>query len=100
MRLQLISRKRPYFSFGDWLAIFNIFINNPVYKLERDLADKFGNKYGVMFKYGRVGLYGLFKVWNIENKEIILPGFTCKSVADMIVLSGNVLFLLTVKRIM
>ena len=59
-------------------------------KYEAQFADKFDCKHGVMFPHGRSGLYSLFKVWELENAEVVCPAYTCVVVPHAIVLSGNV----------
>ena len=43
-----------------------------------------------MFSHGRVALYSLFKLWGLNNDEILCPAYTCVVVPNAIVLSGNI----------
>jgi len=88
--LKLTPRLKPYYTFSDWLAVLNIFQKNPIKNYEKEFAKKFENNYGVMFQHGRSGLYALFKIWGLENDEVICPAYTCVVVPNAIVLSGNI----------
>ncbi len=57
---------------------------------EREFADAFGCAHGVAFPYGRSALWTLLRALGLSNAEIILPAYTCSTVAHAIVLSGNV----------
>ncbi|HNF17338.1 MAG TPA: DegT/DnrJ/EryC1/StrS family aminotransferase, partial [Leptospiraceae bacterium] len=87
--MKLIPRLKPYYSFSEWLSILQ-FGRKSVQRLEKEFAEKFECRYGVMFSYGRTALYALFKVWNLQNAEIICPAYTCVVVQHSIVLSGNI----------
>lgn len=89
MRLKLIPRLKPDIGFREIFAAFNFFSSGKIAQFENEFSKKFDNKYGVMFSHGRVGLYSLFKIWNLENAEIICPAYTCVVVPHAIVLSGN-----------
>ena len=87
---KLIPRLKPYYTFSDWIAVFNILKKNPIEKYEEEFSKKFENNYGVMFQHGRTGVYALLKVWGLEEDEVICPAYTCVVVPNAIVLSGNV----------
>ena len=61
-----------------------------VEKYESSFASKFENRFAAMFSHGRTALYALFKVWGLEDDEIICPAYTCVVVQHAIVLSGNI----------
>jgi perosamine synthetase len=87
---KFIPRLKPYYTASDWMAAFNVFKRNPIKKYEDEFANKFENKYGVMFQHGRTGLYALLESWDLNNNEVICPAYTCVVVPNAIVLSGNI----------
>jgi len=89
MRIKLQSRLKPNFNYKEIIALFR-HRSRPIEEFEKKFAQKFKNKYGVMFSHGRVGLYSLFKTWGLDNDEIICPAYTCVVVPNSIVLSGNI----------
>ena len=88
--MKLLPRLKPYYTAIDWLYAFNFFKRNAVEEFEKKFAEKFKNKYGIMFQYGRTGIYALLKVWELKNVEVICPAYTCVVVPHAIVLSGNI----------
>jgi perosamine synthetase len=90
MKFRLIPRLKPDIGFAEIFAAMNFFGTGKIEKFEIEFAKKFENKFGVMFSHGRVGLYSLFKIWALENVEIICPAYTCIVVPHAIVLSGNI----------
>jgi perosamine synthetase len=90
MKFKLVPRLKPDIGFREIFAAFNFFGSGKIEKFENEFAKKFKNEYGVMFSHGRVGLYSLFKIWELENAEIICPAYTCVVVSHAIVLSGNI----------
>ena len=87
--LGLYSRLRPQWSWRELAAVFS-YKKNAVQIYEQTFAQKFGSGNGVMFSHGRSGLYSLFKVWGLENDEVICPAYTCVVVQHAIVLSENI----------
>ena len=87
--MKLLPRLKPYYTLSDWLYALNIFMKDPIGRFEREFAEKFNNRYGVMFQHGRTGIYALLKVWGLSNAEVICPAYTCVVVPNAIVLSGN-----------
>lgn len=87
--MKLIPRLKPSYNFKEIKAALTI-NRGDIEKFENKFAEKFECTYGVMFSYGRSGLYSLFKVWNLQNDEIICPAYTCVVVPHSIVLSGNI----------
>ena len=87
--LGLYSRLRPQWSINELIAAFSP-KKNAIPTYESAFAKKFGCEYGTMFSHGRSGLYSLFKVWGLENDEVICPAYTCVVVQHAIVLSGNI----------
>ena len=66
----MLPRFKPNYNWREIIAAISFWKNETV-QYEMEFANKFGCSYGVMFSYGRSGLYSLFKVWGIEDKEII-----------------------------
>jgi dTDP-4-amino-4,6-dideoxygalactose transaminase len=88
--MKLVPRIRPYYGIEELLAAFNFFKKNQRKIFEEEFARKFENKFAIFLPYGRVALYLFLKALNIKGKEIICPAFTCNTVAQAIVLSGNI----------
>ena len=87
--MRLKPRFSPNYGWAECRAAFSP-SRGMVEKYEQAFARKFGCSFGVMFSYGRVGLYALFKVWGINKAEIICPAYTCVVVPHAIVLSENI----------
>jgi perosamine synthetase len=89
--LKLVPRVKVYYGKEELLSAVNLFSKEITREdFERAFAQKFKNKFALFFPYGRVALYSFFKAMKIKNKEIICPAFTCNTVAQAIVLSGNI----------
>ena len=58
-------------------------------RFEAAFAAAFETRHALAFRYGRSGLWALFKALGIEGAEVILPAYTCAVVGHAIVLSGN-----------
>ncbi len=84
----MIPRFKPYLGKEEFFTLFKS-NRNAVEAFEQKFAGKFGHKYGVMFSYGRTGIYSLLKVWGVNNKEVICPAYTCTVVPHAIEISGN-----------
>jgi len=85
----MIPRFKPQYDITDWIAALKPTSGN-ITRYEHEFAVKFGRKYGVMFSYGRTGIYALLNVWGLKEAEIICPAYTCVVVPNAIVLSGNI----------
>lgn len=85
----LIPRLKPCYDHREIIAAL-FPAKKSVENFEREFAAKFERRYGVMFPYGRSGLYALFKTWELVDCEVVCPAYTCVVVAHSIVLSGNI----------
>lgn len=88
--MSLIARLRPYFGWDDLMAALIPKGNKSIAQFEQAFADKMECEHGTMFAHGRTGLYTLFKIWGLENDEIIAPAYTCVVVQHAISLSDNI----------
>ncbi len=79
---------KPDIGLSEILAIFK-FNNNAVREFEQKFANKIGAKYAISFPYGRSGLFSILKALKINNKEILMPAYTCIVVPNAVVLSNN-----------
>jgi len=84
----MIPRFKPYLGKEEFFALFRR-NKNAVEEFEQKFAEKFECKYGIMFSYGRTGIYSLLKVWGLSHAEVICPAYTCTVVPHAIELSGN-----------
>lgn len=87
--LTMLARFKPGLGWKE-LAAALMPRRNAISRYEKFFSETFRRPYGVMFNYGRSALYALFKVWNLNNAEIICPAYTCVVVAHAVVLSGNI----------
>jgi perosamine synthetase len=70
--------------------LIKIFCSNGSVKLfERKFSRYFKLKFPLSFSYGRSAIFCFFKAMGIEEKEIIMPAYTCSVVAHAITKSGN-----------
>jgi dTDP-4-amino-4,6-dideoxygalactose transaminase len=58
-------------------------------RLERAFADRFEFPHGVLFRYGRSGLYALLSVMGWRDREVLCPAYCCGEVAYAVTASGN-----------
>ncbi len=85
----MIPRLKPYYNYKELLAALTPSTGN-IERFESEFAKKFGCAHGVMFSYGRSGIYALLKIWGLQNDEVICPAYTCVVVQHAIVKSGNI----------
>jgi dTDP-4-amino-4,6-dideoxygalactose transaminase len=83
----MISSYRPFYN---WAELSRLLRPGPGREaFEAALAERAGARYGLAFSYARSGLVALFKALGFEQAEIIMPAYTCSSVAEAVVFSGN-----------
>jgi perosamine synthetase len=58
--------------------------------LESVVASRAGAAYGVAFSYAHAGFYALIKAMGLSGAEIVIPAYTCKVIADVIIATGNI----------
>jgi dTDP-4-amino-4,6-dideoxygalactose transaminase len=63
--------------------------DNAVRDFEQMFAEQFEAADAVAFPHGRSALWAFLKAVGIQNKEIIIPAYTCSVVAHAVTLSGN-----------
>ncbi len=85
----LIPRLKPSIDRREFFAALRV-SNGNISRFEEEFSKKFHCAFGTMYPHGRSGLYALFKVWGLENTEVICPAYTCVVVPHAIVLSGNI----------
>lgn len=87
--MSLIPRLRPDYGWSEIIAALQP-SRGMIERYERAFAEKFGCSHGVMFSYGRAGLFALLKAWGLEDAEVVCPAYTCVVVPHAVVLSGNI----------
>ena len=87
--LSLIPRFKPNYTWKEFGAAL-CFWRDEIEIYEKEFSEKFGCKYGTMFAYGRSGLKVLLESWNLKDKEVICPAYTCVVVPHAIVKSDNI----------
>jgi len=58
-------------------------------ELESAMAARVGAHYGIAFAYGRSSIVAACKALGITDKEVVMPAYTCRVVAEAVVVSGN-----------
>ncbi len=84
----MIPRLRPAFGSKEMAAALS-FWKEGVEAFESAFARKIGTRHAVSFSYGRSGLIALLHALEIENREVLMPAYTCVVVAHAVVRSGN-----------
>ena len=85
----MIPRLKPAFDQREVLALVEPRAG-AVAVFEREFAAAFGCAHGVAFPYGRSALWTLLHALGLSEAEVVLPAYTCSTVAHAVVLSGNV----------
>jgi perosamine synthetase len=83
----VISFYRPYFDWSEILALLRFGLGRD--EFEAAVATRVGARYGLAFAYGRSGVIALFKALGMRQAEVILPVYTCSSMAEAVIVSGN-----------
>ena len=84
----MIPRFYPNLNYREFFSLFK-FNPGSVEKFEKAFAEKFNSKSAVSFSYGRSAQWAFLKALGINDKEIIMPAYTCSVVAHAVTLSGN-----------
>jgi len=77
-----------YLGLSEFLAVIEGMIKNNVSEFEKEFAEYIGVKYALGTSYGRTALYIALKAIDVEDKEVMVPAFTCSVVRDAICLAG------------
>ena len=73
--MRLVPRLKPCYDHKEILAAIVPSRGN-IRKYEREFAKKFKCEHGVMFPYGRSGLYSLFRAWGFPRAGVGPTGET------------------------
>lgn len=85
----MIPQFRPYLTAGDLLSLFRV--NNATRgAFEAAVAAQSGAQYGLAFTYAHAGFLALLKARQLAQAEIIIPAYTCKIMAEVILATGNI----------
>jgi len=85
----VIPQFRPYLNASDLLTLLRV--NNATRgAFEAAVAAQSGAQYGLAFTYAHAGFLALLKARQLTQAEIILPAYTCKIMAEVILATGNV----------
>jgi len=85
----MLPRFKPFYHITDFFKLFTFF-KNDVEVIEKKFSEKIGVKNVLYLPYGRAAIYLLLKAFNIENKEIIIPAYTCQVVLGPVVATNNI----------
>jgi dTDP-4-amino-4,6-dideoxygalactose transaminase len=78
----------PYLQLSDFISFIKIRKDVDI-EFEKMLINKFNSKYCLTFLSGRAGLYNILKANSIQNKSVLITGYTCCVVTEAIIQSGN-----------
>ena len=79
-----------YFDFSDIGACIKWIWRNQINEFEKQFAEYIGIKYANATSYGRTALFLGLKAINVQNREVIIPSFTCTVVRQAVTLAGGV----------
>jgi dTDP-4-amino-4,6-dideoxygalactose transaminase len=77
-----------YLDLSEFLAVIEGVIKNNVGAFEKEFAEYMRVKYALGTSYGRTALYIALKAIDVDNKEVMVPAFTCSVVRDAICFAG------------
>jgi perosamine synthetase len=83
----MIHPYRPNFDWHELLALLRL--GGGRSEFESALAARVGGHYGIAFAYGRSCIVAACKVLGLAEAEVIMPAYTCRVVAEAVVVSGN-----------
>jgi perosamine synthetase len=83
----MIHPYRPNFDWHELLALLRPGAGRG--EFESALAARVGGRYAIAFAYGRSGIIAVCKVLGLSEADIIMPAYTCRVVAEAVVVSGN-----------
>jgi perosamine synthetase len=84
----MISFYRPDFDRSEFLAALG-WGGATRSDFEAAVAARVGTGHGLAFAHGRSGVVALLKALSLTDVEVILPAYTCISMAQAVVVSGN-----------
>jgi perosamine synthetase len=83
----MIHPFRPNFDWRELLALLRLGTGRDAF--ESALAARVGARYGIAFAYGRSAIVAACRALGFTQAEIIVPAYTCRVVAEAVVVSGN-----------
>jgi len=83
----MIQPYRPNFDWHELWAV--LYPGAGRTEFESAVAARVGARYGIAFAYGRTGIVAACKVLGLTQAEVIMPAYTCRVVAEAVVVSGN-----------
>lgn len=83
----MIHPYRPNLDWSELLALLRL--GGGRSEFESALAARVGARYGIAFAYGRSGIVAVCKALGLAQAEVIMPAYTCRVVAEAVVVSGN-----------
>ncbi len=85
----MIPRLRPTLGLAEYLAAWSPTQPADIKHFEQCFAKLMRQKHAIAFPHGRTGLYCLLQALALQNKDIIMPAWTCVVVPHATVHSGN-----------
>lgn len=85
----MIPRLRPPFGFTELLRATFSKDSAAIERFEQRFAERFGFPHGLFFPYGRSALHALLSGMGWQDREIVVPAYTCVVVPHAVTLSGN-----------
>jgi dTDP-4-amino-4,6-dideoxygalactose transaminase len=88
MRALQLPRTHPDYRLREFTKLFAS-NNHAVDEFEKALTALAQKNFGFLFPYGRTAIFAMLKGLQFSNEAIAIPAYTCISVADAVVASGN-----------
>ncbi len=85
----MIPRFKPTLGWREMLALLLPHSGRAIERFEDAFARTMGQKHAIAFAYGRSALWAMLKALGLEGVEVVMPAYTCVTVAHAVVLSGN-----------
>jgi perosamine synthetase len=83
----LIARCTPYLDSSEILAALHPGMGRS--EFEAAVASYVGARYAVAFAYGHAGAIASFRALSLTDVDVVLPAYTCTTMADSLVTCGN-----------
>lgn len=85
----MIPRFKPALGMLELAAMLRPCGRAKVEAFERAFAAALGQGHAVSFAYGRSALWAMLKALELDGAEVVMPAYTCVTVAHAVVHSGN-----------
>ncbi len=77
-----------YLGLSEFSALITGLFKNDIKTFEKEFSEYIGVRYALGTSYGRTALYLALRSLEINDKEVLLPSFSCSVVRDAVCLAG------------